>query len=267
MSKRIPLVAAAVAATVLLASGTDAWAQVQSSAQQKCLNALNKDGVAVARTQGKNNVACLKAAGKGTLVGTAQACLTSSPKVTKAQSKTTADDAKLCGTAPSFGYTDAATVNTAAAQGEVDLVADVFGAPLDAAVLSCGSNKAGCACQQKVQKGVEQLAAVKLSEFLKCKKAALKAGASSATALRNCVNDVGTIGSIAADTKGKIQKTITKLKAIIAKSCDTPGVTPAAFPNGTCSGLMNGPLGDCLDVRVECRVCQMINEKSGRDLR
>ncbi len=254
---------AAVIGLFLLTAPTGAFAQLGAS-QQKCLNAVNKDGSAVARTQGKESIGCLKAAGKGTLVGTAQACLTADAKgkVGKAKNKTTADETKNCTPAPSFGYTSAAIINTAAADGEVDLTADVFGANLDAAVISCTTNKPGCVCQQKVQKIVEQLAALKLSTFIKCKKAALAAGANSAAALEDCVDNAGTVGSIAADSKGKIAKTVTGLNTAITKSCDTPGVTATAFP-GVCTGLNNGALGTCLDTHVECRVCQIINEMDG----
>ena len=97
---------------------------------------------------------------------------------------------------------------------------------------------------------------------MKCKKAALKAGANSSAALAACVNDAGTAGSIAADSKGKIAKTNAKLTAAIVKACDTPGVTAGAFP-GTCTGLTGAALGTCLDTQVECRVCQAINEMDG----
>ena len=250
------------AAGLLLLSSTSAALGQQTADQQKCLNALNKNGAAVARTQGKENVGCLKAAGKGTLVGTAQACLTadSKGKVAKAQGKTTAAETKSCGSPPSFGYTSAAAINAGAAQAKVDLMADVYGANLDAAVISCASSKAGCGCQQKISKTVEQLAALKFSTFIKCKKAALKAGANSITALRDCVQNAGTTGSIAADTGGKIAKVVSNLSAAIAKSCDGPNVTSGAFP-GSCNAATNAAtLTPCLDQHVECRVCQALND-------
>lgn len=163
---------------------------------------------------------------------------------------------------PSFGYTGATAVNTGAVQAELDLTKDVYGGNLDAAVISCGTSKVGCHCQQKVSGGVEKVAATKLAEFLKCKKTALKNGATSAASLESCVKDTGTPGSIAADTKGRIQKAVASLDSTIAKSCDTPGVTAGAFP-GQCNGKSGTMLGTCLDVHVECRVCQMINDMDG----
>ena len=261
MSKRTPILSMTVGAGALvLVSVLGAWA-LQTSGQQACLNTVNKDGAAVAKEQGKANIACVKGGGKGTLIGTAQACLTADAKgkVAKRKSKTVADETKSCTTAPDFGFTGATAVNTAAQQAEVDLVADVYGANLDAAVISCTSDKAGCTCQQKVSASLEKLAATKLAEFVKCKKAALKAGASTAAALADCVANAGTPGSIAADTKGKIAKTVTGLNSTIGKACT--GVT-GAFP-GNCTALTQPALGTCLDRQVECRVCQAINEMDG----
>jgi hypothetical protein len=262
MSKRTPILSMTVGAGALvLVSVLGAWAQLQTGDQQKCLNAVNKDGAAVAKEQGKENVACVKGAGKGTLTGTAQACLTADAKgkVAKRKSKTTADETKSCTPPPDFGFTGAAAVNTAAQQAEVDLVADVYGANLDAAILSCTSNKAGCACQQKVSASLEKLAATKLAEFVKCKKTFLKAGADSATDLEGCVSNSGVQGSIAADTKGKIAKAVSGLNGTIGKACT--GVS-GAFP-GNCTALTQPALGTCLDHQVECRVCQAINEMDG----
>ena len=263
MAKRNPVLSMTLAAAGLVAfSALGVWAQVQSSPQQACLNAVNKNGAAVAKTQGKENVGCVKAAGKAGPSG-AQLCLTADGKgkVAKAKGKTTAAETKSCTQAPSFGYTSGAAVNTAAQQAELDLVGDVFGANLDAALVSCTADKAKCACQQKVAKDVEALATVKFATFVGCKKAALKAGANSSAALANCVNNGGTVGSIAADSKGKIAKSIAKLNADIVKACDTPGVT-GAFP-GDCTALSGAALGTCLDTQVECRVCQAINEMDG----
>lgn len=264
MSKRTPILSMTLGAGALvLVSVLAAQAQVQSSGQQACLNSVNKSGAAVAKTQGKEHLACLKEQGK-TGAGNAQTCLTLdvNGKVAKAKGKTTAAATKSCGTAPSFGFTSAAGVNTAAQQADIDLVADVYGANLQPVVIACATNKAGCGCQQKISKSVEALAAVKLATFVSCKKTALKNGANSVAALAACVNDAGTAGSVAADTKGKIAKTLAGLNAAIVKSCDTPGVTAGAFP-GACTALTGGALGTCLDTQVECRVCTAINEMDG----
>jgi hypothetical protein len=261
MSKRNPFVSMTlVAGALVLVSVLGAYAQLQTGGQQACLNGVNKAGAAVTKTQGKEHLACLKGAGKGD-VADAQACLTADAKgkVGKARGKTAAAAAKSCTPPPSFGFTSVAIVNTSAQQADLDLVADVYGANLTAAAIPCANNKAGCACQQKISKSVEALAAVKLATFVSCKKATLKAGATTSQALKDCVDNAATAGSIAADTKGKIAKSRTGLNAAIVKSCDTPGATAGAFP-GKCTGLTGALLGTCLDTQVECRVCTAISQ-------
>ncbi len=264
MAKRTPILSMMLAATGLVAfSVLGVWAQVQTSDQKACLNAINKNGAAVAKTQGKENVACVKQAGKTGPAG-AQACLTADAKgkVGKAKGKTTAAETKSCTMAPNFGYTSAAVVNAAAQQASLDLTEDVYGANLDTALVSCATDKAKCTCQQKVTKDVEALAAVKLATFVGCKKTALKGAPTSADTLAHCVTNPLSVGSIAADSKGKIAKTIAKLNANIVKVCDGPGVSATSFP-GDCNGMTNGALATCLDTQVECRVCQAINEMDG----
>src|SRR5262249_54819083 len=149
------------ACLVVLGAASGARAQ-QSADQQACLNGLNKSGAAVAKVQGQDNVGCIKSFASGK-IGNAQACTTADlkGKVAKAKGKTSAAQTKSCGTLPDFGFTGASTVNTAAVGSKIDLLKDIFGATLNTAVISCGSNKAGCACQQKVLKSIELLAAVK----------------------------------------------------------------------------------------------------------
>lgn len=264
MSTRNPLFAATAGMSFLaLLSASAAVGQPQNTAQQKCINKLNKDGAGVAKAQGKENATCVKKAGKNQLTGTAQACLTADTKlkVQGKKDKTVADQAAFCGTTPNYGYTSAPTVNAAAVDGQLDLVADVFGANLDAAVIDCGTSSAGCKCQSKIIKDVEKLAKTKLGIFVKCKKQALKAGATSVAALAACVTGPDP-NSISADAKGKILKDLNKINADIGAECDTPGVTGTAFP-GSCTSLSGTALRDCLDARVECRVCQTINEMDG----
>jgi hypothetical protein len=264
MSQRsfLPVIVAALA--LAAANVIGAFAQVQSKGQQACVNGLNRAGAAVAKAQGREHLGCVRSAGKGTLVGPAQACLTADAKgkVAKASAKTVTAETKSCGTAPDYGYVGATAVNAAAKQADLDLVADVYGADLGAAVIACATNGVGCTCQQKVSKGVEALAAVKLATFVACKRAALRAGATSAAALAACVGDGGTSASIAADKKGKIAKLLAKLSATVTNGCGGTGATSGAYP-GACGAATGPALAACLDRQVECRVCQAINESDG----
>ncbi len=234
-------------AVLLVASSTSA--QVQNSAQQGCINALNKAGSKVAATQAKENAACLKNAGAGNEPD-AQGCLIADAKlkVAKAKSKTDDADAKKCATAPDFGRAGVATVNGAAQDEEVALTGAVFGSNLTAAVILAASDKVGAGCQIAVLKAYEKVLATKLKIFLKCKKAGLKAGTiTSPATLAACFD------TVAADTS--VAKAITKLASTVTKKC--AGVTlGTAFP-GDCASAVDFPA--CVDERVECHACLMLD--------
>ncbi len=85
----------------MLVSAWPVHAQVQSKDAQACINKLNQDGAATALQQGKESLACLTAAGKGKLAGTAAACLTADAKgkVAAKRQKTADDAAAKCTTA------------------------------------------------------------------------------------------------------------------------------------------------------------------------
>lgn len=251
----------------LLVSAWPVHAQVQSKDAQACIDKLNQDGAATALQQGKESLACLTSAGKGKLAGTADACLTADAKgkVTAKRQKTVDDEAAKCTTAPDFAYAGAAAVNDAAVAGELGLVADLFGAPLDAAVIGCAADADGCRCQQQVAKSAQGLAAAQRGAFVKCTKDALRVrklpfpdGAASAADVAACVGDAGIPSSIAGGGKGAIPRQSTKLADAIAKRCDAPGVTAAAFDDGLCAGKTATALAACIESLVACHVCETV---------
>ena len=248
-----------------------ALAQVQSSAQQKCINKINKDGIKVEAAQGKENVECVKRANNDELTGPAdaEACLTADQrlKVSKKQGKTTADDAKFCAAAPNFGFTGAANVNAAARQAELDLIHDIFGpAPIDNGLFSKNPNVNEAVCQRNVVDRVEKLMQSMGREFVKCKKNALKVGkdpfplgADSGDDLEACVNDPLAPNSVAADSKGKLAKRKDNLATAITDQCEVTNVSATSFP-GACNGNTATNLKNCLIDLVECRFCKMEND-------
>ncbi len=251
-----------------LVGATSALAQLDSG-QQKCLNALNKDAAKLAATQGKANVACLKKATGGKLPTgqNADACLLADGKgkIADLQARIASDHADLCvATPPTFGLpggTVAAVVGGVPRDQSLSLLADVFGASLTTAAIDCDTDKAACGCQNAVAKAYEKLAATKMKTFLKCKKSTLKAGATANSSLEDCVADSLTVGSIAADSKGKIAKKVAKLGDAIAKKC--VGVSTAHAMPGVCAGQTGAGLANCIDELVECRVCLTLNLVDG----
>jgi hypothetical protein len=236
-------------ATLLLGQGIALGQVAQSKNQQGCINALNKDGAKVAATQGKENIACISAAGKGA-ESDPQGCLTrdAKGKVAKAAAKIQADFDKRCVAEPPgvgvpgvFTGTAAAVAN-AGIDDEVQLVADVFGRPLANALTT---EKAGAKCQSVVIKDYEKTFATYMKGFLKCKKSALKAGGTEAALVGCVLNDPG----------GKGASTISKLNADIGKNCQEN-----IFP-GFCADRFD--LASCVGDLVRCRACRMQNKLDG----
>ena len=238
-----------VVATMVVAVGlpTLVLAQEQSPEQQNCINSLNKTAAKVAAAQGKENAACVKSAGRGR-VASGEACLTADEKgkVQKAQEKHTVTQASKCAVAPDFGSVPAATANAAAVDEELNLIHDIFGASLDAAIIDADTDKVGAGCQAAVTKAFEKLAVTVTKEFARCKKSGLKNGS---------ITGPGSLAAcVGLDTKDKISKAKLKLTAAVFKKC--VGVDSGlAFP-GACVGASS--FADCVSVTTLCRVCGML---------
>jgi hypothetical protein len=258
-------------AGIFVVSGT-AWALPQTTAQQKCINKINKDGDKVHEAQGGDNRACVKSFGKGSLMTSGEACLVADTKGKNAKTtgKTLAAEMSFCtgGGTPDFGYTSAANVNTVARQAELDLMHDLFGNPV--VLFACNPDVNQCLCQRNMINRIEKLMAVMPRIFAKCKKAALKlnddpfpTGAASAADLQTCWEDAGTPQSVAADSGMQIGQVVILLDNTLTSDCDATSVTNVSFPGPECNGLTGATAEACIVARVRCRTCLMINAEDG----
>lgn len=249
----------AAAAVCLVLQAAGASAQL-TAADRTCVDSMNKDGTKVAQAQGRENGDCVSDFGAGKLVGTAQACLTddSVGKVDRRTDATEIHDASNCAAIPTFGYAGHAVVNSAARQGKLNLVGDLFGANLDTALVVCSTDNDACRCQAGVEKSVERLADSALRAFRTCAKRQLSAATSTGD-IEKCLTDAATAGSIAAESGsgGRIDREAQSLDAVITALCDAPGVSAIAFP-AACKGLVGDELQDCLVRAVRCRVCEAV---------
>jgi len=133
---------------------------------------------------------------------------------------------------------------------ELDLMHEVFGSDLDTAIILQSDDKDAGKCQLDVAKATKKCQETKLKEFNRCKKDGLKDGSiTDASGLEACMG---------LDPKSKIAKAcVEKLAGKVAK-CDPSVDLSDAFPG--CGTDDPGDLGDCLDVLVECAVCQALNQ-------
>jgi len=237
------------ATTAIVASlvAIHASADPQSPDEQKCTNALNKSGAKVASTQGKENVSCVKNAGKGKEMN-ATACLTADLKGKVAGAVTKVSDAftKSCDDVPPYGPTDATTVSTAAKTETLALATDLFSGDLTGALVLSSTNTDGAKCQYAVASASQKLAGQIIKDFNTCKAAGLKdLSIGSADDLDACIDIVN------ADAKGKILKAAVKLRDAITKNCT--GLDTDALLPGFCDGY--SVLSNCANTRARCRAC------------
>jgi hypothetical protein len=245
-----------LAARFLLAEDADKLRLfVETGGQQKCINSLNKNFGKVAKAQGKDTCGCIKDESKGKLdlEGiTAEECTTADrkSKVDKAKQKTISAATSDCAVAPDFGATDAGTVNLAAMDKDIELIHDIFGADLDAAIVASGSDDAKC--QAEVAKRAKKCQDAKLKEFGKCKKAGLKDAS---------VHDHLTLAAcMGKDPKSKIDKAcVVNLNDKIDGKCN--GLDYASLFPGKCADAATlADFQGCVERSVECRVCLGLDE-------
>lgn len=236
-----------------------------TAAQEKCINALNKDFSKVAKTQGKIDYSCAKNAAKGKLVGmTADECLTDDPrgKLAGAEAKTDRDFERYCtendkyGAAryPRFGASDANTANAAAVAAPLDLMSDVFGDNVDAGLISYDNDRDASKCQLAVVKTMHKCLDTTFGIFNKCKKGGLKYGLLKRS--HDLADCVGT------DSRGKVAKTCSATSGKIAKDVERKCVgkevdLAQALPG--CATADADQAAACVSVSVACRTCLALN--------
>ncbi len=240
-------------------------------ADPKCADKANKFAAKVSATQNKENRSCVKNQGKGKLQTTVEACLTADAKqkVQKKKNKVSslfAAGGACEGNEATDLVTDATTINGAHVNASIDLIHDIFGADLDAGQISQDKNDAKC--QDKLAQRTGQVFDTWLKEFRKCKKAAMKDGATTAAeVITACLSaaPVRGFGSGLPDPKGKIEKKSSKLADDVAGKCQ--GLDLDALAPGACvGGGVQGDVGKCLDDLAECEACQAIKQADGLDI-
>jgi hypothetical protein len=152
------------ALAALLLAPSIGLALPQSTDQQNCINYMNKYGAKLGKDQNRGSVDCVKNAGRGnvTKLGippqaqTAQACLTNDVrgKIARDEERLADRDALRCLASPeqlpAFGYSGASATADGFRNAGLGIVASLFGANLDAAIVSYAADPDGARCQSDV---------------------------------------------------------------------------------------------------------------------
>ncbi len=267
------LTAGLLAAIFLLASDQASAQQIPED-EQKCIVELNKGFAKVVKAQFRENVKCVKLAGWGR-VASAELCLTadSRGRVAKAKSKNEKGQTRRCtGVTPPFGATDAATGNQAAVLTELDLIHDIFGSDLDAAIIDASVDRAGRNCQVEVAKLASRCQDERLKSFNECKKNGLEGEHAplgidlpfdDSADLERCMTAIGFVATkIYTPCFLKTFRKIRKKCATTDIATAFPGVA-AAFPSD-CSGTADSiSLPFCLDHLLGCNLRRALSQVDG----
>jgi hypothetical protein len=228
----------------------------QTRDQQRCINALNSSFAKVASAHAKAFSKCAKNyARTGT---SAEACLMmSNSSVERAEQRTFQQEMRRCtDTAPSFGETDAETVNDAAMQLEANVIREIFGSDLDAALATRAVDKDAAKCQQMVIKSVDRCVKSTIKEFNRCKKTGLrKAEIRTDIDLEGCWGEDarGTVAKACDPVGGKLAT------RVLPKTCVSRGVgLSSAFPG--CGTDDPAGLSMCVDQVIQCETCAALNQ-------
>jgi len=256
------------AAIAIVVVATQAVAQI---GDPKCVDKLNTAAAKVSDAQNKKIRGCVKSEGKAKLLGTVEACVAADPKLKlqKAKAKVTSLYSDVCiGQAGTDLVATDVAVN-AAHEGEPDdMIHDIFGADLDSGVLS--QAKPANKCQDRIAQRAGQLFGAWVKEMRACVKAAIKAGATTDSAVVTaCLNATAVkgAGSALADPKGKIGKAADKLAADVSKSCTLAAVDLDTAAPGVClGGGVQGDFSACVQDVAECRACEAVKAAAGLDI-
>ncbi|HEV7731337.1 MAG TPA: hypothetical protein VGR62_04205 [Candidatus Binatia bacterium] len=210
-------------------------------AAQQCVRRLAENTAAVATAQAETNRACLRTGGPD-----AQTCLVADATgaVATASARTLADVRALCEAFPPFGAPQrlAETANAAGTLHERGLVADVFGPDLAAAV---ASGRREARCQTRVLRRAERVMRACVADYLRCSAKALPTA--DAASLAACVGQ----------DAPAVARAASRLRQLATGRCARVDAT-SLFP-GRCSGLTGAALATCLDGRIACRACRLVD--------
>ncbi|HYC56988.1 MAG TPA: hypothetical protein VEL28_18790 [Candidatus Binatia bacterium] len=234
-------------ALCLLPAGS-ALAQTQSSTQQKCINAIYKAGAKVMGAVAKDYTACVSDAAAADLPGgqTTDDCLSADNAggVGKAKIGLVTASTKSCAAVPTIGPNDANEAAEAFASDPMR-AGDLFGEPVDNAIVLSSLDDAGATCQEGVVASLGKVLKAKTKEFDRCVADGMRAV--------TLTSPQGIGACVGTDPGGKIQRAIDKAQLNIDKRC--LGLTVGDYFPGDCAAEPMADLAECASDLLDCGIC------------
>jgi hypothetical protein len=238
-------VALAVGYTVL-SLAAQGHAAPQTKAQQACVGALNRAGVAVARAQAKLTSTCLggdDAAVAACVGNAADPGLAAALQATFDAAVAACEDIADFGVAPTVDQ----GVNEAAVAHVRGLFADALGSSPGEALIDRGVDRRGRRCQTAVIRGAGSLVTGFLKAFDRCVRTLLARGGEDEVGISTCV----------AVARRRVGKARGRLISSASRRCRRTSAD-TAFP-GVCASRGIAQPGHCMAARALCRACKAAN--------
>jgi len=219
--------------------------------QKNCIRSVNAVTNKVGDLQGRVSNTCIRDGGRETIAD-AQVCVESDVKqrVANNQARAVRTEARACTDPPLFGKGDIADANTATRDESIAIIADVFGANVQSALILQSVDRNASRCQHYVAVGYERIASRMRREFYNCKLNRMRRDEiRSRSSLEACY------GNWTVDPDAKLFKARQRLIRTLDRFCDGQDLA-VTFP-GECAARPD--LSTCIEERVACRVCRAIN--------
>jgi hypothetical protein len=183
--------------------------------------------------------------------------------VQKAEKNTVKWEGKKCvAPPPPFAYTDSPTVNTAAVDGSLRILYEIFGGPpvLDASLVTKADNRDSTKCQSEMLKQAGKLENTVLRELVKAEKKALKdETVNTRAALEAKLEAV-------LSSNDKINRVQDRLVKGVDRKCAALQASPATLFPGACGDPDLSEVETCVIAAARCLSCLKINAFDDLDL-
>ena len=253
--------------------GCSSRCQVEASQdkdQRKCLSLQLATVAKAAKTQGKENQQCVRAAGKGKLDAlTPSECLSADRKdrlsklVSKLEEMQTDPDKGKCLTLPDFGYEMAAELVNGVTPEDIAFFEQGFAdsADLSSTIVDATDRalKNEANCQATILKVSDKVVDTYLRNFVTCAKKGLGARAESER-----IVSAATMESCWGSQSDKVEAALAKHAELNVKKCSEKGVDWSNVVAGECANSADeAGLASCVGEIAACRSCQMLNAGMG----
>ncbi len=241
----------------------EAPAAVPGKEQQKCLNTMLGQMVAVHAVQGNEIAKCATGYARGKRDSAAD-CVDADAdgRIARARGKAHDLAAKKCAAPPAFAWVGPAAVVDAAVDASTGLVRDLLGPDLDSILVPDREARAAARCQRAITQAARQCLDARLKAVGRCVKAGLKAGRGLGLEDVAACLDVDPGGRVAAACD-RVDGKVDGLRRSIDKLCVAADLAPSTVLPGCPLATDVETTHACVAGGSACRACRAVSSATG----